>query len=163
MLYRGSSVPGAVRAYVAVFRSGFSIISAPQHAQLPGFHNTARNAWYCVLYVFVLYYVLIQIIHGRRASTYTYYYTTIQYYSGVDGRSTSPAAAKLDAWPMASTSKEEKPTAPLLPAVQPAPLSTAVQLAAVQQVNKLDIAERHEQTLAIFRPHKEELRPKHAQ
>ena len=40
-------------------------------------------------------------------------------YSGVDGRSTSPAAAKLDAWPMASTSKEEKPTAPLLPAVQP--------------------------------------------
>ena len=61
---------------------------------------------------------------------------------------------------MASTSKEEKPTAPLLPAVQPAPLSTAVQpavqFAAVQQVNKLDIAQRHEQTLAIFAPHKEE-------
>ena len=55
---------------------------------------------------------------------------------------------------MASTSKEEKPTPPLLPAVQPAPLSTAVQpavqFAAVQQVNKLDIAQRHEQTLAIF-------------
>ena len=32
---------------------------------------------------------------------------------------------------MVSTSKEEKPTAPLLPAVQPAPLSTAVQFAAV--------------------------------
>ena len=47
---------------------------------------------------------------------------------------------------MASTSKEEKPTAPLLPAVQPAPLSTAVQFAAVQEVNKLDIAERHQQT-----------------
>ena len=57
--------------------------------------------------------------------------------------------------------------APLLPAVQPAPLSTAVQpavqFAAVQQVNKLDIAQRHEQTLAIFAPHKEDLRPKHAQ
>ena len=60
-------------------------------------------------------------------------------------------------------SKEEKPTAPLLPAVQPAqlllavqpaPLSAAVQpavrFAAVQQINKLDIAQRHEQTLAIF-------------
>ena len=68
---------------------------------------------------------------------------------------------------MASTSTEEKPTAPLLPAVQPAPLSTAVQpavqFAAVQQVNKLDIAQRHEQILAIFAPHKEDLRPKHAQ
>ena len=61
---------------------------------------------------------------------------------------------------------ESKPTAPLLPALQPAPLSAAVQpaiLTAVQQVNKLDIAQRHEQTLAIFAPHKEELRPKHAQ
>jgi len=29
-----------------------------------GFDNTARNAWYCVLYVFLLYYVLIQIITG---------------------------------------------------------------------------------------------------
>ena len=42
----------------------------------------------------------------------------------------------------------------LLPAVQPAPLSAAVQpavqFAAVQQINKLDIAQRHEQTLAIF-------------
>ena len=47
--------------------------------------------------------------------------------------------------------------------MQPAPLSTAVQFAAVQQVNKLDIAQRHEQTLAIFAPHKEDLRPKHAQ
>ena len=49
---------------------------------------------------------------------------------------------------------------------EPAPLSAAVQpaiLTAVQQVNKLDIAQRHEQTLAIFTPHKEELRPKHAQ
>ena len=59
---------------------------------------------------------------------------------------------------MASTSKEEKPTAPLSTAVQP-----AVQFAAVQQVNKLDIAQRHEQILAIFAPHKEDLRPKHAQ
>ena len=50
---------------------------------------------------------------------------------------------------MASTSKEEKPTAPLMPAVQPATLlaraaqpavQPAVQFAAVQQVNKLGAA-----------------------
>ena len=56
--------------------------------------------------------------------------------------------------PMAATSKEEKPTAPLMPAVQPATLlpavQPAVQFAAVQQVNKLDVAQRHEQTLAIL-------------
>jgi len=57
---------------------------------------------------------------------------------------------------MAATSKEEKPTAPLMPAVQPATLLPAVQpavppavqpavpFAAVQQVNKLDVAQRHE-------------------
>ena len=63
---------------------------------------------------------------------------------------------------------ESKPTAPLLPALQPAPLALGGRAAGhpygtVQQVNKLDIAQRHEQTLAIFAPHKEELRPKHAQ
>ena len=51
--------------------------------------------------------------------------------------------------PMAATSKEEKPTAPLMPAVQPATLlaraaqlavQPAVQFAAVQQVNKLGAA-----------------------
>ena len=51
--------------------------------------------------------------------------------------------------PMAATSKEEKPTAPLMPAVQPATLLAAaqpavqpavVQFAAVQQVNKLGAA-----------------------
>eukprot|EP00966_Prymnesium_polylepis_P330765 7386382-Prymnesium_polylepis.1 len=52
---------------------------------------------------------------------------------------------------------EEEMAAALMPAVQP-----AVQLAAVQQVNQLDIAQRHEQTLAIFAPHKEGLKPKHA-
>ena len=56
--------------------------------------------------------------------------------------------------PMAATSKEEKPTAPHMPAVQPATLlpavQPAVQFAAVQQVNKLDVAQRHEQTLAIL-------------
>lgn len=43
-------------------------------ASQPGFHNTARDAWYCVLYVFVFYYVLIQIIHGpvRTLTTYQY-------------------------------------------------------------------------------------------
>ena len=64
--------------------------------------------------------------------------------------------------PMAATSQEEKPTAPLMPAVQPATLLPAVQpavppavqpavpFAAVQQVNKLDVDQRHEQTLAIL-------------
>jgi len=36
-------------------------------------------------------------------------------------------------------------------------------LSAVHQVNRLDIAQRHEQTLAIFQPHRESLKPKHAQ
>ena len=51
--------------------------------------------------------------------------------------------------PMAATSKEEKSTAPLMPAVQPATLlaraaqlavQPAVQFAAVQQVNELGAA-----------------------
>ena len=50
---------------------------------------------------------------------------------------------------------ESKPTAPLLPALQPAPLALGGRAAGhpygtMQQVNKLDIAQRHEQTLAIF-------------
>ena len=50
--------------------------------------------------------------------------------------------------PMAATPKQEKPTAPLMPAVQPATLlaaaqpavQPAVQFAAVHQVNKLGVA-----------------------
>ena len=38
----------------------------------------------------------------------------------------------------------------------------AVSLAAVQAVNKLDIAQRHEQTLAILAEHREKLQSKHA-
>ena len=34
----------------------------------PGFTNTARIAVYCVLYVLILYYVLIQTIHGPRCT-----------------------------------------------------------------------------------------------
>ena len=34
----------------------------------PGFTNTARIAVYCVLYVLLLYYVLIQTIHGPRCT-----------------------------------------------------------------------------------------------
>ena len=63
-----------------------------------GFDNTARNAWYCVLYVFLLYYVLIQIIPGPvRTCT----------------RALSLVHSLQHAWPMS----ESKPTAPLLPAL----------------------------------------------
>ena len=42
-------------------RTGTGLYSACRST--PGLHNTARNAWYCVLYVFLLYYVLIQVTH----------------------------------------------------------------------------------------------------